>query len=125
MSDYLSNRQMRAIDALMSGRNVAGAAEAAGVSVRTLRRWRDSPLFTAELQARGGEALEDTARQLSAAMRAAPATIAAIMTDGKLPAGVRLAAAKTALENGMRLIELTDLMQRLEALEKHANIETA
>ena len=118
MSGNLSLSQQKAIDALMKGRNVAGSAEAAGVSVRTLRRWRTLPLFRAELQARAGESLEDTSRRLSATMTAAPGVIADIMTDGTAPAGVRLAAAKAALENGLRLIELTELLTRLEALEE-------
>lgn len=117
MSDILTGKQLLAVDALMGGHNIAGAAKAAGVSVRTLRRWRDLPHFHAELQARAGESLEDTTRRLSATMAGAPAVIYAIMTDNASPAGVRLAAAKAALENGARFIELFSINERLEALE--------
>jgi hypothetical protein len=117
MADILTGKQLRAIDALMTGATIADAATAAGVGLRTLYRWRTMPIFRRELQTRASDSLEDTARAMTATMSDAPATIAAIMSDDTMPAGVRLNAAKIALENGLRLMELTQLMQRLEALE--------
>ena len=46
----LSNRQRKAIAALMSARNVATAATTAGVGARTLHRWLDDPAFVTEAE---------------------------------------------------------------------------
>lgn len=117
MADILTGKQLRAIDALMTGATIADAATAAGVGLRTLYRWRTLPTFRHELQTRATDSLDATARAMSATMSDAPATIAAIMSDDTMPPGVRLNAAKIALENGIRLMELVDIVRRLDALE--------
>ena len=118
MSGNLTTKQALAIDALLSGQSAAGAAAVAGVNGRTLRRWRAMPHFHTELQARAGEALDDATRHLTAVMAGAPSVIDAVMTDEAAPPAVRIAAARIAIESGLKLIEIRDLLARIEALEK-------
>ena len=118
MTGNLTAKQALAIDALLSGQSAAGAAAVAGVNDRTLRRWRAMPHFHTELQARAGEALDDATRHLTAVMAGAPSVIDAVMTDEAAPPAVRIAAARIAIESGLKLIEIRDLLARIEALER-------
>ena len=49
--DTLSPAQHRALEGLLSSRNLTEAAKAAGVSTRSVSRWLHEPAFQAELSA--------------------------------------------------------------------------
>ena len=113
----LTNRQRRAIAALMTARNIAAAAQAAGVGLRTLHRWLDDRLFVAELKAAESAAIDQAVRRLADLSGTAISALAAAMTDTHATPGTRVQAANVALSQLLRLRELHDLEQRIAALE--------
>ena len=113
----LTNRQRRAIAALMTSRNIAAAAPAAGVGLRTLHRWLDDRLFVAELKAAESAAIDQAVRRLADLSGTAISALAAAMTDTHATPGARVQAANVALSQLLRLRELHDLEQRIAALE--------
>ena len=117
MSENLTGRQLTAIDAMLTGAGHNDAAAAAGVTARTLRRWRSSPAFRTELTTRATEALDDVTRQLSAAAGDAAGVMRAILTDDDASPLVRLRAADLVLSHNTRLLELHNLLQRLDDME--------
>lgn len=114
----LTNRQRRAIAALMSSRNVSAAAQAAGVGLRTLHRWLDDPSFVAELKSAESAAIDQAVRRLAELSGAAIETLAGAMQNTDATTGARVQAANVALSQLLRLRELHDLEQRIAALEE-------
>ena len=118
----LTTKQRRAVDALLSGANRDQASAAAGVSVRTLDRWRgELPAFQDELRRRGREAVEGAAWRLRDSMKDAADVLTALMQDQEAPASVRLRAAQAVIDSGLKVIEAADILDRLEALEAVIN----
>jgi hypothetical protein len=114
----LSAREAAAVEALLQQPTIARAAASVGVHERTLRRWMATPAFrTALLEARRaafGQAIGLT--QWYAAM--AVATLVKVMNDPASPAHCRISAAAVLLRFGREGLELDDLADRVEALER-------
>jgi len=117
MSQVLTPRQRACIGALAGGATINEAATVAGVTRRTVLRWRSLPLFTAELQAADVEAMSELARYLNAGAREAADVLRTVMNDVKVPAGVRVRAAAEYLAHRERFYELLTLTERLAAVE--------
>lgn len=114
----LSAKQHKALEALLSGATKGDAATAAGVTPRTLNRWlSEDVLFWDTLQGESQRAVFDATRRLTAAMDTAVTTMTAVMSDANAPAAVRLRAAQVTMETAVKLIEVTDILRRLEELE--------
>lgn len=113
----LRPKQRKAIAALAGGADYRRAAAEAGVSVRTLKRWRADPLFMAELRDTDSEQLASTARLLNAASRNAVAVLITVLNDEKAPIGLRMRAASDLLKHRASFFELLTLEQRVTALE--------
>ncbi len=113
----LSPKQHRALLALADGATNRQAAQQAGVSERSIQRWRSAPAFAEALRTAEGDRLSDVARQLTALSLTAAATLAEILDDKTLPVSARLRAAQLVLEHGQRLHDMRLFAARLEALE--------
>jgi hypothetical protein len=113
----LSPKQRRALLALADGATNRQAAQQAGVSERSIQRWRSAPAFAEALRTAEGDRLSDVARQLTALSLTAAATLAEILDDKTLPVFARLRAAQLVLEHGQRLHDMRLFAARLDALE--------
>ena len=114
----LTPRQRKAIPALLDADTIAGAAELAGVSERTLHRWLKDGPFTAELHQAQDRAIDAAISKLSGEARAAASTLASIHRDPKVPAAVRVQAARAVLTEILKLREQRELEGRITALEE-------
>jgi len=124
MSENLSGKQLRAMEALLEGKTIPMAAGAASVDERTVRRWLKKPIFYTELQARAAEILDATAHRLTQAMSNAPLVVHKVMMDMETPAAVKLAAAKILLDSGLRMKQYRDQETQIqEALERLGRLE--
>jgi hypothetical protein len=93
-----------AIAALLAARTEQEAALEAGVSRRTLSRWKNLPEFRAELHARKQELLNSVNTRYLSAGSAAVSTVLKMMVDPNAPPSVRLRAAsqvQTAAEKSV------------------------
>lgn len=113
----LTNRQQRAIAALLASRSIADAAQAVDVTDRTLYRWMQIPEFKAALASAEGELIDGATRRLLQLQDAAITTVALVMADEKYSPTVRLRAAGIVLDHLLKLRELRNVEQRLAALE--------
>ena len=110
--------QEKAIVCLLNEPTVKRAAEAAGVGERTLHRWLTEPLFSATYRSARRASF---AQAISVTQHYAPAavhTLARIMADPAVPPAPRVAAATALLKFSRDSIELDDLAQRVETLER-------
>ncbi|MGA7730909.1 MAG: hypothetical protein WCD37_06515 [Chloroflexia bacterium] len=123
MADNVSSttklKQKKAIAALLTSKDIQGAARQAGVSERTLYRWLDEDVtFRADLQAAEAEAVRSAARRLAGAADGAVTVLMYVMLQQQNPAGVRLRAALGVLDQFVKLRQLSEIEVRLAALEE-------
>ena len=116
----ISAQQRRAIIALLDpvNRTNGQAAAAAGCSLRSIQRWLEDPAFLAELRTAERHAQAQATRRLIGLQNAAITTMGNLLHDKATRDAVRRAAARDVLELGMRLQEHSELVARLEALER-------
>ena len=115
-SENLTRKQERALDALLSEQTLAGAAEKAGVSEPTLRRWLKQDTFLAAYREARRQVVEKAFAQLQNSTWAASTTLLKLL--GSSSDSVRLRAAIAILDQAGKAVELLDLDERISALEQ-------
>ena len=118
-----SQRQQKALAALLTCPTVKAAARAAGLDESTIRRYRQDPAFMAEYERRCAEMLETATDNAKAAMPPAIDRLRGIIDDDQQQPQQHIAAARAVLEYGLRLVEANDFEQRLRALEERSRNE--
>ena len=113
----LSQNQRTVAEALLSGAGKDEAAEAAGVTRRTVDRYLNEPAFRTALEAATGDRIGDVSRRMVGAMDTAAGIMLALAEDEETPASVRLRACIAIVEHGPKLFEIHDLVKRIEHLE--------
>lgn len=116
----LSAQQRRAVEALLTHGTVKAAAEAAGVTRKTMYRWQGTPEFIAAVKEAEAAAIEELSRALTGLGREALQAL----RDALAPTqrmNHRLRAAEIALGNLLRVRELVEIEERLARLEAMSN----
>jgi HEAT repeat protein len=111
------NADEQLLMALACGATVDNAARQAGISAATAYRRLADPDFGQRLQKMRGDMVSRTAGTLTAAASEAVRTLLELLKNPTSSA-VRLGAARAVLEIGMKLREMSDLEERLSALEQ-------
>lgn len=112
----MTPRQQKALAALLTSPSKA-AAKAAGIAPRTLRDYLADPEFQAAYRDAFGNMVEDATRQAQQAISPALSTLREIVEDREEDAQARISAARAILSHGLKLIETTDILNRLRELE--------
>lgn len=120
--EKLSRKQELAISALLTCDKVAGAAEQAGVSEKTLYRWMHEPEFKTAYRTARQAVLQTSIGTLQAASSEAVATLKRNLTCGTPSTEVQAAA--KLLEQCFKAAELHDVVERLEEIEAHLKKES-
>lgn len=110
--------------ALAVGATIEAAARQAGVSESTAHRRLEDPLFRQQLQAIQTDMIKRTSGALTAASTEAVRTLLELQKPTAPPA-VRLGAARSILEIGIKLREAAGLEERLSALEQQLGVADA
>jgi hypothetical protein len=114
----MPQKKERAIAALLSAGSIGKAAEAAGVSERTLRTWMATPDFAQAYRRARQQVVEHSIGLLQQASVSAVLALLRNLNCGR-PAS-EIAAANALLERSTAAIDQFDLLTRLEALEQQA-----
>ncbi len=114
----LDDLQVKAVLALLHEPMITRAATTVGVHERTLRRWLAEPAFKHAYHAAKREAFSHAIGLTQRYAPVAVTTLVKVMTDPKTTPGVKVSAATGLLKFGREGIELDELAERLEALEK-------
>jgi len=112
----LTRKQELAIAALLTERTQELAAGKAGVATSTLQRWLLLPGFQAEYRRARRAVVEVAVGQLQAAASRAVETLVRNLDADK--AGDQIRAALGILEHAQRGVELADLAEKVEELER-------
>jgi hypothetical protein len=118
LEQKLSAKQEQALIALLDCGEIKQAAETAGVTKVTLWRWLQSPDFQSRYRAARRQLVETAIAQLQSDCTVAARVLREVAEDRQAPASSRVAAARTILEQSIGAIELIDLQERVEMLEK-------
>lgn len=111
-------RQSLALDALLAGASQTEAAQAAGISPRTLRAWlHDDPDFSRAYTLGCTELAKRAGRRAQAAAGQALDALVEIAANGEAPPAARVSAARALLDQANAATEALDVLARLDALE--------
>ena len=99
----MTPKQNRALAALLTAPSKAAAAQAAGISPRTLRDYLADPTFRQEYQKAFVGLVEDATRQAQQALAPALSTLREIVEDKDEDANARISAARAILSHGLKL----------------------
>jgi hypothetical protein len=113
----LTVKQNRALASLLAGGDYLEAAAAADVERRTIYRWMENPTFYDVLLRRKTQAIDAASVRLAGGMDKAIGVMLRIMEDDGAAPSIQLRAAHYYLSHALRVIELADILQRIEAIE--------
>lgn len=116
-TDELTERQRRALAALLCVPTAREAAKIANVGERTLKRWKTLPAFQRAYKAAQGEMLESAVCQSRQHLTGALSALADITADANAPPAARVSAARASVELALKLGEQADILERVTALE--------
>jgi transposase-like protein len=111
-------KKEEAIAALLSHRNIEDAADAIGISTKTLLRWMKEPEFDSSYREARRAAFGQSVARLQQASGAAVTTLLKVMVDQNTPASTKVRAADSVLNHTAKAIELDDVEARLTELER-------
>jgi hypothetical protein len=114
----LTPKQEGAIIALLDCGEVKAAAKTAGINEATMWRWLKLPAFQSRYREARRQLVETAIAQLQSDCTVAVRVLREVAEDKQAPASSRVAAAKTIIEQSIGAIELMDLEERIEMLEK-------
>ena len=113
----MTDRQMKALRALVSSSTRREAAEKAGISESTMRNYLLDPEFESEYERVLQSLVEDATSAAKMALSPALSTLMEIVEDVTENAPTRVSAARAALEFSLKVIEKTELQKKLAELE--------
>ena len=122
--EKLTPKQEAALVALLGAPTIKEACEACKLSEATLWRFLQSPTFQARYRAARRQLVETAIAQLQSDCRTAARVLREVAEDREAPASSRVAAAKTIIEQSVSAIQLTDLQERLEQVERMLEEQT-
>ncbi len=114
----LTAKQEAALLALLAHGTIEAAYGAAGVSKATMWRFLQLPAFQTRYRAARRQLVETAIAQLQSDCTIAARVLREVAEDKAAPASSRVAAAKAILDMSVNAVELTDLQERVEKLEK-------
>lgn len=116
MGGSKQHRREQAVAALLLAPTVEAAAEKSGVSYRTLKNWLVEPDFRRQYREARRQLVEGALGRLQQAASQAVDTLVGLLGCGHAPTRAR--AALGILEHAARAVQLADLTERVEALER-------
>lgn len=120
----LTDKQWKTIEALLTCRTQAEAAQKAGINEATIWRYLQNPTFQARYREARKEGLQQATGRLQTLTRKAIDVLEELLDDNNLPPMVRRSVADTVLAHAFKATELDALQeieQRLTELEAEEN----
>ncbi len=118
VGEKLTPKQERALVALLDCGEIKKAAEIAEVGEVTLWRWLQAPDFQTRYRAARRQLVETAIAQLQSDCTTAARVLREVAEDRQAPASSRVAAARAIIEQSVSAVQLTDLQERLEEVER-------
>ena len=114
----MTHKQTRALAALLTQPTKEKAAKAAGIGLTTLKRYLADPEFQEEYQKAVSGLVEDAAAAAKQSLNPALSCLREIVTREDVTDANKIAASRSLIEYGLKLIETFDIMKKIDELEK-------
>ena len=114
----LTQKQTRALAALLTQPTQAQAAQKAGIGLSTLKRYLDESEFQTAYQEAVTKLLEEASVQAKQGLSPALSCLREIVTRKDVTDANRIAASRSLIEYGLKLIETFDIVKKIDELEK-------
>lgn len=108
--------KQKALAALLTHKTKQEAAQAAGITPRTMSTYLADPEFQRAYAAAFRGLVTDATREAQATLSPAICVLKSIMEDEEESSSGRIAAARSLLEYGLRLTEFNDILQELQTI---------
>lgn len=114
----MTPNEERALSALLTSKTKLEAAEKAGITDRTMRRYFENPEFCQRYREAFAGVVQDATRRAQQLLEPALSTLQTVMEDEEIPAQARIAAAKSIIDYSLKLTEQADILEQLRELER-------
>ena len=114
----MTPNEERALSALLTSKTKLEAAEKAGITDRTMRRYFENPEFCQRYREAFAGVVQDATRRAQQLLEPALSTLQTVMEDEEIPAQARITAAKSIIDYSLRLTEQADILEQLRELER-------
>jgi transposase-like protein len=115
----LSRKKEQAIASLLSQPSIGGAAKKVGIGEKTLFRWLQLDEFKRAYKTARRQVIDQTIAQIQSVMSEAVQTLLSVMADSTTPASAKVSAARALLDIGFKVVEIEELENRIEKIEKN------
>lgn len=113
MTDKLTAKQQKALEALIVSSSLRQAARISGVSERAIQNYLKQNEFLIAYRNAGAARLRNATRIMQNALSDAASALHDIVKNGNEPSSNRIAAARALLEYGARYTEFTDILEEI------------
>ena len=113
----MTQRQQKALAALLTQPTREEAAAKAGITSKTLREYLKDPEFAAEYKRAAASLVDEAARVARVTMSPALVVLNEIARDPDETSTARIQACRSLLEFGLRIVEINDILSELEGQE--------
>ncbi|MFQ7759840.1 MAG: hypothetical protein ACLRI6_12380 [Oscillospiraceae bacterium] len=114
----MTSNEERALSALLTSKTKLEAAEKAGITDRTMRRYFENPEFCQRYREAFAGVVQDATRRAQQLLEPALSTLQTVMEDEEIPAQARITAAKSIIDYSLKLTEQADILEQLRELER-------
>ena len=114
----MTSNEERALSALLTSKTKLEAAEKAGITDRTMRRYFENPEFCQRYREAFAGVVQDATRRAQQLLEPALSTLQTVMEDAEIPAQARITAAKSIIDYSLKLTEQADILEQLRELER-------
>lgn len=114
----MTPNEERALSALLTSKTKLEAAEKAGITDRTMRRYFEDPEFCQRYREAFAGVVQDATRRAQQLLEPALSTLQTVMEDEEIPAQARITAAKSIIDYSLKLTEQADILEQLRELER-------
>lgn len=114
----MTSNEERALSALLTSKTKLEAAEKAGITDRTMRRYFEKPEFCQRYREAFAGVVQDATRRAQQLLEPALSTLQTVMEDEEIPAQARITAAKSIIDYSLKLTEQADILEQLRELER-------
>lgn len=118
----MTEKQQKALAALLSQPTKEKAAEVAGICSKTLSRYLEDQEFLREYKRASLSLVDDATRQIQRSMSSAIIRLRRIVESDDEATTNHIQAARALLEYGLRYTEFADILRELEEVEGEGNV---
>jgi phage terminase small subunit len=119
----INEKQSKFIEAYLSSNSITEAVSKCNISRKTAYNYLDNTEVKEEIQKRKTELMQDTTLFMQSNLQKASKVLMDIINDENTPQSVKVQAINSLFSNCNKLVENTDILERIKELEAKAEAQ--